>query len=112
GVPSPGRRGGEPALRLDGARADQRLPMVLSGLHGERGRQENELGAGAAQGQEQLGEAYVVADGEPEFFPVGLAGDDLIAGAIDVALAVAGAVGGDDVEQVDFAIAPDFAPVR
>ena len=105
-----GRR--EPALGLDRPAADQRLPVVLAGGQGEGAGQEDDLGALFAQLPEQVGEADVVADRAADLDAVGFVGDDLIAGAVAVAFAVAGAVGGDDVEQVHLAVARQFGAVR
>ena len=63
--------GGHVAAVLDGAGADERLPVIHPGGDGEGGRQQEELGARLGQGPEQLGEAEVVADGQ--------AGDDAVA---------------------------------
>jgi hypothetical protein len=53
--------GGEPALGLDRAAADEDLPVVFSGGQGEGRGQEDQVGAALAQGPEQVGEADVVA---------------------------------------------------
>ena len=60
--------------------------------------EEDDLGAFLAQLPEQVGKTDVVADRAADFDPVRFVGDDLVAGAVAVAFAVARAVGGDDIE--------------
>src|SRR6266540_33872 len=60
------RRGEHVALVLDGARPQQHLPMVASGVQHERGRYHEHLGAIDGEPPVQLGEAQVVADRQAE----------------------------------------------
>ena len=59
-------RRGDEALVLDRAGAEQQLPVVLAGRERERGRHGDELGAVDGEAPVELGEAQVVADGQPD----------------------------------------------
>ena len=66
-------RGHDVALVLDRAGAEQELPVVLAGEERERGRHGDELGALDGEDAVELGEAEVVADGQPELPALDLA---------------------------------------
>jgi hypothetical protein len=51
---------------LDGAGAQQHMPVGLAGLAGEGGRRGQDLGSGQRLLAKQMREAHVVADGEAE----------------------------------------------
>ena len=109
----PGRRRGDhPALRFDGAGADQNLPMVAAGFRGERGGDENHLGALPPQGEEQFRKAKIIADRQAKPRVRRAGNDNLLAGAEQAAFAVARAARRGDVEQVDLAVARQLGAVR
>jgi hypothetical protein len=93
------------ALGLDRPRPEQHLPVILAGLQREGCGQHDQLRPPFAQRQEQLGKAQIVADREPDPHPVEIDRHDVTAGLGVVALAIGVAIGGDDVEEVDLAIA-------
>jgi len=80
-------------LRLDRARAEQRFPMVLAGLQGERRRQRDHLGALVGERLEQAGKAQIVADRAADRDAFAIVGDDRVARFDRLALPVGGAVG-------------------
>src|SRR6185436_2608486 len=63
------RRREDEAARLDGAGAQQRVPMRLAGLSGEGRRHREERRAGFGQRAIERGETYVVADRQPDPAP-------------------------------------------
>jgi two-component system cell cycle response regulator len=104
--------GGDPALGLDRAGAQQYLPMILAGLQREVGGHQDRLRPHLAQRDELLGEAHVVADGQAPFHAAGLDTDQPIPRAIQRAFAITGTVGAGDVEQMDLAVTRDLPPLR
>jgi hypothetical protein len=64
---SPGLGGGQDeAARLDGAGAQEHLPMRLARGAGERRRDEQDLAPACARARKRCGKAQVVADGEAQ----------------------------------------------
>ena len=98
-------------LGLDRPGAAKHLPVVLAGLHSEGGRNGDDRRAGIGQGTIELGESDVVADRAADADAVFVVGDDVGAAAHDVGLAIALAAGGDDVEEMDFAVAGQLRAV-
>src|SRR5205807_8786483 len=95
---------------LDGARLQERMPVVAAGVQRERRRHREDARALAGERAVELGEAQVVADGEADLGRAGVDDDRLFAGLDRGRLAVGGAVGDGDVEEVDLAVdAANFA---
>ena len=82
--------------------------MILAGLHCERRRQRDDLGALCRQGLEQIGETQVVADRAADSDAFAIVGDDCVASLHRLALPVGSAVRRGDVEEMDLAIARDL----
>src|ERR1700761_7062428 len=103
------RAGADIGLRLDRPRAEQDLPMVLAGLHGESGRQRNDLRALLSKRLEQVGEAQIVADRTADGDAFAIIGDGgRLAGLHRRALVIDDAVRRRDVKEMDLAIARDL----
>src|ERR687894_687218 len=66
GFPPPLGRSYDIGLVLYGPRPQQKLPVVLARLEREGGRDSESLGAAQREQSVELGEAYVVADREPD----------------------------------------------
>ena len=107
-IRTPACRRHDPALRLDGADLEHRLPMVPPRLQGEVAGHEDDLGARSSQRQVLLAEAHVVADGQAQRGAVHHTRHERIARAVQRALAVAGAVRPGDIEEMDLAVARDL----
>ena len=61
-----GRGGWAADLIIDGAGADQKLPVCWAGDHVEGARVDQHVAAEVAVQRREVGEAYVVADAEPD----------------------------------------------
>ena len=97
-------RGDHERLVLDRSRAQQRLPVVARRRERERGRQRERASAAHSEDPVELREAHVVANREAELQAIrGLRENDLIAGVLQVRLAIR-APGDFDVEHVQLAI--------
>src|SRR5665811_1510585 len=95
-------RGGEyEAAVLDGAGADQHMPMRLASLLGESRRDREHGGAGFRQRAVERRETQVVADRQSEPAPRQIAQHRLLARPVAVRFAIALAVAKIDVEHVD-----------
>ena len=93
------------AAVLDGAGAQQRVPMRLAGLLGEGRRHGEERGAGFGQRAIQRRKAQVVADRQPEPAPRQVGDHGGLAGLVVGRFAIALAVVQVDVEHVDLVVA-------
>ena len=96
-------RGEDEGLVLDRPRAQQDLPVVAAGGRGEGGGDGEQAGAAHGEDPVQLGEAQVVADGQPGDQLAERRGDDLRARLLVLGLAV-GDAADVDVEHVDLAV--------
>ena len=96
-------RGDHEDLVLDRARPQQHLPVVAAGGRGEGGWHRDQASPAQRQDPVELGEAEVVADGQPEVGIAERGGDDLLAGFLELGLAV-GDPADEDVEHVDLAV--------
>ena len=90
---------------LDGAGAQQHLPVRPAGRHGEGGGHGQDLGAGLGEVAVEVREAQVVADGEAEHDLARLGQHRLLAGPEGGGFAVALAAVERHVEHVDLVVA-------
>ena len=95
--------GDDEGLVLDRAGAQQDLPVVAAGRRGEGRGDGDQAGAAHGEDPEELGEAQVVTDGQPDAQLTGARGDDLGPGLLVLGLAI-GDPADVDVEHVDLAV--------
>src|SRR5258707_11712307 len=95
------------AAVLDGARADQHMPVRLAGLLGKSGRDRDERGTGLRQRAVERRETQVVADRQAEPAPGQVGHDGAFARTETARLPIALATREIDVEHVDLVVARD-----
>ena len=109
----PALRGGDDeGAVLDGAGAQQQMPVRLPGLAGEGGGHGQHFGAGQRLGAEKLREAQIVADGEAELGRADVDDQRLVAGLVGCGFAPALAIVEIDVEHVDLVVAGGERAIR
>src|SRR5262245_34411479 len=106
------RRRQHEALRLDGAGADQRVPVGPPRRHREGRGNGDELSAGVGERAIEMRETQVVANREADFSPRQLGHDSLAAGLEMRALAMALAPWEIHVEHVDLVVAGGDSALR
>src|SRR5690606_19926189 len=92
---------------LDGPGPQQHLPVVAPGVQHERGRDQQQARAVGGQAPVQLGEPQVVADRQPDPYPVDVDGHGRVAGGDGVGLVEGDPSGDLDVVQVDLPVGGD-----
>src|SRR5262245_10229887 len=96
-----GLRGGQDkASVLNGAGADQHVPMRLAGRLGEGGGNGQEIGTGLGQGAIKLRKAQVIANRQTQDPPRELGQHTLIAGRIILRFPIGLAVGKGNIKHV------------
>lgn len=99
---------GEIDLELDGACPAKDLPMILSGLHREGSRQNDQIDLVLGKLIEQARKPEVVADGGSDPEAASLVDKKVVPWCDRDGLAIGLAVGSHDVEKMNLAIAADF----
>ena len=99
------RRGEDEAAGLDGAGAQQRVPMRLAGLSGEGRRHREERRAGFGQRAIERRKTHVVADRQPDAAPRQVRDHGGLARLVVGGLAIALAAGQIDIEHMDLVVA-------
>lgn len=111
-VLAPLRSSDDERLRLDGAGAQEREPVVLACHQRERRRDHDDLDARRREGAETFRETKVVTNREAYAHSVDRHGDRALPGGCRRGLPVGCAVAELDVEQVDLAVTGEEPAIR